>query len=183
VTKAEIRREMRTRLATLGETRAEKSQAIVATIARHPKFAGKGRVALFSPLPSEPDIEGLWESAPRHFCYPRIVGGNMEFVDVPSRDDLTVSEWHGQIRERTSPEARIIPPAEIEVIVIPGLAFTSDGERLGRGGGYYDRYLASLPPATFKIGVCFGVQIVEMLPTEPHDQRVDVVATEEGFVR
>ena len=182
MTKAELRREMRTRLATLGETRAKKSQAIVATVARHPKFAGSRRIALFSPLPSEPDIEGLWEGTPHQFCYPRVARGGMEFVDVPSRDHLTVAQWHGQIREDNSPEARIIPPAEIEIIVIPGLAFTSYGERLGRGGGYYDRYLALLPAATFKIGVCFGVQIVETLPMEPHDQRVDAVATEEGIV-
>ena len=172
---------MRTRLAMLGETRAEKSRAIVATVARDPRYAASRRVALFSPLPSEPDIEALWENPAHHFCYPRIVGGKMEFVDVPSRADLTVSEWHGQIREHTSPEARIIPPAEIEIMLVPGLAFTSHGERLGRGGGFYDRYLAQLPPATTRIGVCFGMQIVERLPTEPHDQRVDAVATEEGF--
>jgi 5-formyltetrahydrofolate cyclo-ligase len=65
---------------------------------------------------------------------------------------------------------------------VPGLAFTRKGLRLGRGGGYYDRYLAALPPTTLKIGVCFALQLVDAMPTEPHDQRMNAVVTEEGLV-
>ena len=174
---------MRTRLAALGSARAEKSQAIVAALMRHPVFARQspaGRIALFSPLPSEPDIELLWEAAPRRFCYPRVAHGGLEFVAVESHADLTTSPWHGQIREPSHPGARLVPPAEIDAILVPGLAFTKPGHRLGRGGGFYDRYLALLPATTLKIGVCFATQLVETLPTEPHDQCMNAVATEEG---
>ena len=181
VTKADIRRAMRTRLAVLGPERVEKSQLIVAAIAAHPRVAGRGRMALFSPLPSEPDVEGIWKMVSGPFCYPRVVRGEMEFVDVGSMADLATSPWHPKIREYGDPAARIVPPAEIDVILVPGLAFTGGGQRLGRGGGYYDRYLASLPAKTLKIGVCFGFQIVGTLPTESHDQAVDAVATEAGF--
>jgi len=97
--------------------------------------------------------------------------------------DLTTSPWHPQIREPVDPGARVVPPAEIEVILVPGLAFTREGQRLGRGGGNYDRYLALLPASTLKMGVCFALQIVETLPAEPHDQPVDAVATEDGILR
>jgi len=175
---------MRTRLADLGPARAEKSQAIVATLARHPAFAGHspaGWIALFSPLPSEPDIEILWEAAPRRFCYPRVATGGLEFVEVEKLADLTTSQWHPQIREHRDAAAPVVAPAQIRAILVPGLAFTKQGHRLGRGGGFYDRYLALLPATTLKIGVCFALQLVEALPWEPHDQLMDLVATEEGL--
>jgi 5-formyltetrahydrofolate cyclo-ligase len=181
VTKAELRREMRTRLAALGTDREPKSRAIVAALARHPIFASGQHLALYSPVPTEPDIEPLWESAPGRFCYPRVTPGGMEFVEVEKLAHLTASAWHPHIREHSLPEARVVPPAEIGVILVPGLAFTKEGHRLGRGGGFYDRYLASLPSTTLKIGVCFAFQLVEALPTEPHDQRMDAVVTEDGL--
>jgi 5-formyltetrahydrofolate cyclo-ligase len=183
VTKAELRREMRARLAALGPAREEKSRAIVKALVEHPAFAThlhSGRIALFSPIPAEPDIETLWETAPGRFCYPRVAHDAMEFVEVEKLADLTASAWHPHIREHIHPTARIVPPEEIDVVLVPGLAFTKDGRRLGRGGGFYDRYLASLSSRTLKIGVCFALQLVETLPLEPHDQRLNAVATEEG---
>ena len=173
---------MRSRLAGLGPAREAKSKAIIATLVRHPALRNGQPVAIFSPIPSEPDIELLWKMAPGHFCYPRVMEGKMEFVEVEKLEHLTTSTWHPHIREHRLPEARIVSPEEIGAIVVPGLAFTKTGHRLGRGGGYYDRYLASLPARTAKIGVCFALQIVATLPTEPHDQRMDVVVTEEGLI-
>lgn len=173
---------MRARLAALGAMRNEKSRTLVATLAKHPALLGNGYIALFSPIASEPDIEALWQIIPRRFCYPRVAQGQMEFVAVEKISDLTTSSWHPQIREHGLAEARVVSPTEITAIIVPGLAFTKGGQRLGRGGGYYDRYLASLQPATHKIGVCFAVQIVDSLPIEPHDQKMDVVVTENGLV-
>ena len=59
---------MRTRLKALGAERAEKSRALVAALAEHPAFLAAKTVALFAPLPSEPDVEPLWEKAARRFC-------------------------------------------------------------------------------------------------------------------
>jgi 5-formyltetrahydrofolate cyclo-ligase len=179
MTKNELRREMRRRLRTL-DARAEKSRAITEAVAAHPAFTRSDRVALFAPLPGEPNIEGLWEKGARGFCCPRVVDGAIEFVDVRILADLTPSAWNPAVREPSFTEARIIAPAEIELILVPGLAFTRDGHRLGRGGGFYDRFLARLPASTFKLGVCFDLQIVGSLPTEAHDQRVDAVVTECG---
>jgi 5-formyltetrahydrofolate cyclo-ligase len=181
VTKAELRREMRTRLAALGAARDEKSRALVAALARQPGLLDNGYIALFSPIPTEPDVESLWQIIPRRFCYPRVTQGQMEFVEVEKLGDLTASSWHPHIREHGQAEARVVPPKDIAAIIVPGLAFTKSGQRLGRGGGYYDRYLAALPPTTHKIGVCFALQIVDSLPIEAHDQKMDVVITENGL--
>jgi 5-formyltetrahydrofolate cyclo-ligase len=181
VTKLEFRREMRALLRTLGPERAGKSQAIVAAIAAHPAFTTRARIALFSPLPDEPDIAGLWKFGGRIFCYPRVRDAQMDLVDVPHIQNLTPSAWHPQIHEPANPEARIIAPADIGLILVPGLAFTRNGQRLGRGGGFYDRYLALLPPHTVRLGVCFAAQLVESLPAEAHDQRVNAVVTELGM--
>lgn len=172
---------MRTRLISLGQCREEKSKAIVAALARHPAFNRGNFIALYSPLPSEPDVEPLWDKVSGPFCYPRVADGSMQFVHVEKIEHLITSPWHPQIREHGLAEARVVSPAEIGAILVPGLAFTKRGHRLGRGGGYYDRYLAALPATSFKVGVCFAMQLVESMPMEAHDRQMDAIATEEGL--
>jgi 5-formyltetrahydrofolate cyclo-ligase len=171
---------MRLRLAALDPGRAEKSRAIAAALARDPALASGQWIALFSPLPSEPDVELLWKVVPGRFCYPRVTHDGLDFVEVEKLEHLTPSAWHPNIREHGEANARVVAPEEIGAILVPGLAFTRKGHRLGRGGGFYDRYLAALPATTRKIGVCFALQLVEKIPTEAHDQRMDAVVTEVG---
>ena len=74
-----------------------------------------------------------------------------------------------------------VPPPDarsVDVIVVPGLAFTVDGKRLGQGGGWYDRFLPGLRDDCPMIGVGFEIQIVDDVPTEQHDVQLDVVVTE-----
>lgn len=80
------------------------------------------------------------------------------------------------------PQASEDRSGDVETAIIPALAFTRLGYRLGYGGGYYDRWLA-LNPAPLRIGVCREQEIHEALPTEPHDARVDVLVTEAGVRR
>ena len=70
-----------------------------------------------------------------------------------------------------------------DVVIVPGLAFTAAGDRLGQGGGWYDRFLSVARPDCVAIGVCFNEQIVDALPTEPHDVTMDVVVTDRGVLR
>jgi 5-formyltetrahydrofolate cyclo-ligase len=105
----------------------------------------------------------------------------MKFFEVESPEELVPSPWHPRIREPVFAPERIVPPEEIDLILVPGLAFTRDGQRLGRGGGFYDRYLASLPPRAMKLGICFQCQMLESLPSEEHDQRVHAIVTEDGI--
>ena len=73
-------------------------------------------------------------------------------------------------------------PSWPDVVIVPGLAFTAAGDRLGQGGGWYDRFLADVRPGCRTIGVGFVEQIVDTLPVEVHDIRLDHVVTEAGYV-
>ena len=71
-----------------------------------------------------------------------------------------------------------IAPCDIGVWIVPGLAFTRDGRRIGYGGGWYDRYLAAAAPDAVALAVAYPFQILDDVPTDPNDRRVtDVVTT------
>ena len=71
-------------------------------------------------------------------------------------------------------------PTHVDVVIVPGTAFTPGGDRLGQGGGWYDRFLPQVRPSCRTIGVCFDVQLVGELPVEPHDVQLDLVVTDAG---
>ena len=73
--------------------------------------------------------------------------------------------------------------ARLSAALMAGRAAAGLSRRLGRGGGYYDRYLAALPSTVSKIGICFALQMVDVLPTELHDVRMDAVVTESATLR
>lgn len=76
-----------------------------------------------------------------------------------------------------------VHPSEIDLVLVPGVAFGRDGARCGRGGGFYDRFLAALAPTVCKIGIGFDFQLVEDVPMEPHDHPMDLIVTDAGVVR
>lgn len=70
-------------------------------------------------------------------------------------------------------------PADVDLVIVPGMSFTQRGDRLGQGGGWYDRFLPRLRNGVITIGVCFAEQISAALPTERHDVRVDDVVVDD----
>jgi prolyl-tRNA editing enzyme YbaK/EbsC (Cys-tRNA(Pro) deacylase) len=75
----------------------------------------------------------------------------------------------------------VVAPADIDVVLLPGLVFDKDGGRLGRGKGYYDRFVGSLPRSTVRVGVTMESGIVDAVPMDDHDQRVGWLTTESGI--
>jgi 5-formyltetrahydrofolate cyclo-ligase len=71
-------------------------------------------------------------------------------------------------------------PSSIDVVIVPGVAFTAAGDRLGQGGGWYDRFLDLIGPDCVTVGVGFSAQLLPSIPTEPHDVRLDMVVTDAG---
>ncbi len=71
-------------------------------------------------------------------------------------------------------------PDSVDVVIVPGTAFTAAGDRLGQGGGWYDRFLLGIRPDCVTIGVGFEPQLVDALPTEAHDVRLDRIVTDAG---
>ena len=175
VNKEALRAEMKVRLlAVSAQSRRAASQHICQAIQHTRAWQEAALVCAFLPLASEPQISPLWAAEPGHaFCFPRVLGDEVELIRITDCAQLAAADW----RLATFPEAPVVAPESVDLILVPGIAFTRDGHRLGRGGGYYDRLLALLPTRTVKLGVCFDHQLLPDLPTEPHDMRVDAVVT------
>lgn len=110
------------------------------------------------------------------------------FESTPTEPDT--SRWYTDARQRgwhafspqvDGPDLHVMPgrldPLLLAVVVFPGLAFTHEGARLGQGGGHYDRLASKLDGACLRIGTCYAEQLVDEIPTQVHDQAVDIVIT------
>ncbi len=151
--------------------RAERS----ARIATHLALAA-GRLFGFAPLRTEPDwLAAGWGD---EIALPRIEGERLVFCLAPRRESLVTGPFG--TREPGAEAAEVFPEAG-DTILVPGLAFDGRGGRLGRGGGFYDRFLARAAGVR-RVGVCFADQIIDEVPMEPHDARVDALVTEAGWL-
>ena len=177
MTKKELRKEMRALNRALDPAvRAAASVRIVARIEHLPEFAESRTVGLFCALPDEPDLSSAlerWRAAKR-LVVPRVEGDAMRFFEYDPR--RLVPGAFGILEP--GPDARLCSPGEIDLLLVPGVAFTCGGLRCGRGREYYDRYLAQTAFRGFRLGVCFAHQLVDALPAEPHDIRMDGVIFE-----
>lgn len=135
-----------------------------------PLYHAARRVALYRALPDEPSLDGLF-SDEKEFYLPRCEGREMKFLRFVGR--LTPDRF-GIL----APDGEELS-GEPDLIFVPGLAFTALGVRLGRGCGYYDRFLAGVScPA---VGVVCARRVLPGLPEEAHDRRVDFLLTERGL--
>lgn len=102
----------------------------------------------------------------------------LDLYEVENLDqDLEAGTWG--IREPKPDLCRRVVPAAIDFALVPGVAFDRRGARLGYGGGYYDRLLASCSgPCPFLVAAAFELQMVDEVPLEEHDARVDLILTE-----
>jgi 5-formyltetrahydrofolate cyclo-ligase len=186
--KAALRREMRARLREMSqEVRAEASLVICQTAANLPAFAKSRCVALFAPLPSEPDVHPLIEEAwaqGKQVVLPSMIKygsvPDLDWHEVTSWDDVVVPGPFG-LREPDPLRCPRVRLAELDCVFVPGLAFDARGHRLGRGGGFYDSFLSRVPATLPCIGLFFSVQRVECVPREAHDQRLPSIITEDGL--
>lgn len=92
-----------------------------------------------------------------------------------------LEEGHYGIREPKADRIRVVPPEEIDAVLVPAVAFDRRGYRVGYGGGYYDRFLPKAGRAA-KIGAAFACQIVPEVPTDRYDVQVDRITTEDELI-
>ena len=156
-------REVRRRIAADPADRLARSARIWARIVALTDLGARSRtgapagVMLFESLPTEPDT-AAWSSGATTTASP---------CTCPRSTVPTCGSQPGDL-----------DPAALDVVVVPGLAFTADGRRLGQGGGHYDRFLPRLRADCVTIGAAFAEQLVGDLPTEPHDVHLTHVATD-----
>lgn len=183
--KATLRQTLREHLRALDEpTRAAASAQIASHILSWAGDLASGQTwALFGGLRNEPDLvahllPGLLSGGVR-VCFFHIEKEELLPRVVRCVDDLkrgAMNVWEPQ--DHCMP----VPVSELDVILVPGLAFTRTGARLGRGGGYYDRLLAQPQCRARRIAVAFELQIIDGIPCEAHDQRVAQIITESGLI-
>ena len=145
------------------------------------------RVALYVAVKGEIDTSALMLSAWREgkkvllpLCS-REKKGEMRFVPCAGPESLVPGQFG--IPEPVSPREEQGETPVPDLIIVPGVAFTQNGSRLGQGGGYYDRLLGTAPYAgSFRLGFAYGFQIVGRLPEEAWDLPVQALATEEGIL-
>ena len=176
--KEEMRRAVRAPLALMGtEERAARSRDLCAALER--AAAGRGVVMVFLPDGHEPMIDGLissWIAGGRVVAAPRCDWDAGIFTVVRLRSLGATEVRRNGVREPVAGEE--IPVQSLAFGLVPGVAFDAGGGRLGRGGGFYDRFLGSAPATMRRVGVCYAAQMVARVPREEHDAVVDVVVTE-----
>lgn len=171
--KAKIRRRIRNRKNVLSDM--EKSQSAIAVfdkIESLPEFMNAKSVLMYWSLPDELPTHNFivkW-STKKQMLLPMVKGDKMLIKPFTTTEELRKSDmgiWE--------PDAQREYLRQIDLVIVPGIAFDKSKNRLGRGKGYYDRYFNNKNIS--KIGVCYDFQLLEVIPTEPFDVRMDKIIT------
>jgi len=170
MTKRELRQQIRTQKRRLSAAElAVMSEDICSKVLALASWQEAGTLLLYYPLPDEVDVRLLIKDA--------FESGKKVLLPVVKGDELELHLYEGEasLKEGTfgimEPTGPLFAPkhyGEIELAIIPGMAFDSAGHRLGRGKGYYDRLLPNLKTAKLT-GICFPFQFLEEVPAEAHD--------------
>jgi len=140
-------------------------------------FQSAETIALYMSIGGEVSLESLftecWQQGKRT-CIPVFNADTQRYEMAELAADTPCNTGRFGIREPISPA--LIPLNEIDLMTVPGVAFDRRGNRLGRGGGYYDRLLEGFQGRT--VGIAFDFQILPEIPTSNHDQAVEWIVTE-----
>ena len=154
------------------EEREEASLAICNRIKALEVWNDAETVLLYASLPDELDVMGLFDHS-KTVCFPRFKSNRgYESAVTECIEDLVAGKFGIQ---EPQPEAKKISPSDIDIALVSGLAFDEACNRLGRGRGFYDRWLPQI--TGIKIGVGFDHQLIKAVPTESHDHQLDMVVT------
>ena len=149
------------------EERKKREETLHNNLLSMPEFLAANTVMLFANLPDEIDTFSLIDRC--------ISMGKKVFLPVINGEDMTACEFTGEyrvgrydIKEPITPNSSLLTPNLIDFVLVPGVGFSPNGYRLGRGKGYYDKFLSKYSNL-FTVGVCFREQFYLDIPTEPHD--------------
>ena len=174
--KQNLREEARRFLASLNaERRRAAGQKILSHLRSWDVWVAARTVCAFSALRSEPDVLTPWPDG-KKIILPRVVGSQVSLHLVDNSEVLVAGSFGILEPAPNAPLAL----AKADLILVPGLAFDRGGVRLGRGGGYYDRLLTDFEG--LRVGVCFEESVLERIPAEPHDARMDFLMTPGGII-
>ena len=156
----------------------EMSLSIMSSVLTHPRVQEADTILMYHSLPDEVDTHSALDqllAMGKKVLLPKVVSDTeMTIHEYIGQNSLKPSEPYG-ILEPTTPELSIIN-CQLSIAIVPGMAFDKQGHRIGRGKGYYDRFLSQIPNI-YKIGVCFPFQMLESIPSESTDVVMDEVIT------
>lgn len=171
--KSKLRKLVKVRVKAISFAEREKrATALLRAVWEHPAFEQAQNVMLFWPLPDEINTIPLIEHA-------YAIGKNI-FLPVVVGDDLVIKPYNPMAMKPGAfgilePQGDPVLLVQLDLIIVPGVAFDAAGNRMGRGKGFYDRLLAGTSATT--IGVCYAEQYYLSIPTEPHDVPLNDVIT------
>lgn len=185
--KKELRNEiLKRRDALTKEEHREKSDIISKAVVEHSVFEEANRILLFASFRNEVDTAQIFRAAiasEKVVYYPKVLGKEMEFYRVETELDLEEGRW-GIWEPKVQEERRFVPKQEEQIcVILPGAVFDKMGNRIGYGGGYYDKFLKGLECYhVSKVGIGFACQVVDVadFPREEHDVMLDMLITEAG---
>lgn len=154
------------------------SAKICENLQNQPSFLQADAIYFYYPLGTEVNLLFLAEIAlamGKQIAFPKVNGTKMDFYQVNSLTEFTEGSFH--VMEPTG-QRKICK--ETPLVLVPGLAFDTQGRRMGYGKGYYDKYFARYL-GCMKIGVCYEMQIIDEVPTGQYDIPMNMVATEQGI--
>ena len=179
--KQDIRRETIARRDCMpSNERAQCSRAVTRRFRRLAAVQRARTLFCFASFRSEVDTQGILLWALRRglvTAVPRVLGPR-QMVAVRITDLCDLDPGYCNIPE-PHPELPLVPATEIDVAVLPGVAFDEQGGRMGYGGGYYDTFLHQLRPNATRIALAFEEQVVSCVPCRPHDVRAQLIVTEQ----
>lgn len=175
--KADVRKMMRVRKRELTlEEKLRRSEPIMRQVEALPEFQRARTVLLYWSMEDEVQTHFFVDKWYRDkvLLLPCVDGDNLRLRQYTGPECMVAGEQFG-IGEPTGKEYTDL--ASVEVIVVPGVAFDRQRNRMGRGRGFYDRLLKGTPNAV-KVGVAYDFQVLDTIPTEPHDVKMDRIVTE-----
>lgn len=183
--KQRLRRNMLEKRRGISATeKAARSEQIARYFCSWPIYRNSNTVMLYLAMPDEPQTELLIQDAlgcGKRVCVPLLgkTYGEMTAAEITDIDDLVIGRLG--LKMPDPDKAKPVLAADIDLVVVPAVAFDRNGNRLGMGAGYYDRFLEQNSDSVL-LGITWSSQLADSIPCGAHDVRMQYLLTEEGFL-
>ena len=179
IQKSALRKLMQNELRSMDvEEVKAKSEAACLKILEHPAYKLSKLIFCYRAMTHEADTEDIINKAisdGKRIAYPYVLGNSRMVALEPADSDAWQTGVLG-LKMPNPARSKLIAPEDLDLVIVPGLAFDVNGGRLGRGAGYYDRFLKKT--GAVRIGFCFSFQVVEQVPLEAHDALMQSLVTD-----
>ena len=173
--------------ALAGSERGRASAQITRSVCALTEIVQAKSILLYSAFRSEVDTDELCKALlhdGKTVCVPLAKPVEKDIVPiVVDKEDFPLQPGYHGIPEPKWCAGKVFTAQNLDIVVVPGLLFDSRGNRLGYGGGFYDRFLANKAPQALRVGLAYSCQLADSIPAHRHDMRMDILVTELDVLR